>query len=92
MPSCASESCNSRSEHIMPKLSTPRMRRRRALRHAGHIGAGRCEGADEAGPRIGPRRTPLQRLAVAGVDGEHAQPLGVRMLHGRQDLRDDEGL
>ena len=25
MPSCSSESCNSRSEHIMPWLSTPRI-------------------------------------------------------------------
>ena len=60
---------------------------------AGHIGAGRGEGADQAGAGIRRAAHHLdRRLAVAGVDGQHPQPVGVGMLHRRQHLGDDEGL
>ena len=44
---------------------------------AGHIGAGRRKGADEARARIGRAADDLHRLAVAGVDGQHLQLVGV---------------
>ena len=56
-----------------------------AKRHvdAGNIGAGRCESADQAGARIRRAADHLDRVAVARIDHQHAQLVGVGMLFGR---------
>ncbi|MCY1503245.1 hypothetical protein D9M68_373650 [compost metagenome] len=59
---------------------------------AGHVGSGSGKGADEAGARIRRAADDLDRGARAGVDHQHAQFVGIRMLLGRDDLGDDEGL
>ena len=63
-----------------------------AERHvlAGDVGAGRHEHADHAGARIGRAAHDLHRVAGAGVDHADAQPVGVRMLLGRDHARDGE--
>ena len=57
---------------------------------AGDEGADRREDAAHAGARIGRAADDLHRRAVAGVDHADAQPVGVRMLFGLDDARDDE--
>ncbi len=57
---------------------------------AGDEGAGRREDAGHAAARIGRAADDLDRLAVAGIDHADAQPVGVRMLPGIDDLGDDE--
>ena len=55
--------------------------------------AGRGKGADQAGPGIGRAADDLHGwLAVARIDCQHAQPVGIRMLHRRQHLGDDKRL
>ena len=54
-------------------------------------GAGRHEYADHAGARIGRAANDLGRVAVAGVDQADAQPVGIGMLFGLDDTRDDVG-
>ena len=57
---------------------------------AGNEGAGRREHALHAGARIRRAAHDLDRLAVAGIDHADAQPVGIRMLLGFDDARDDE--
>ncbi len=74
----------------MPFDSTPRMTpfgERDLL--AGNIGPDRREHALHAGARVGRAAHDLQRLA-AGVDHADAQPVGVGVLFGLDDARDDE--
>ncbi len=59
---------------------------------AGDEGAGRREHALHAGARIGRAANDLDRLAVAQFDHADAQAVCVRMLLGRNDVGDDEGL
>ncbi len=59
---------------------------------ARHIGARTRESADHAGAGVWRAADDLHRLAVAGVDGQDLQAIGFRMLFGRQDLGDNEGL
>ncbi len=58
---------------------------------AGNVSAGRREYADEPGARI--RRTAdhlHRRATVAGIDHADTQPIGIRMLLGRNHPRDRE--
>ena len=56
-------------------------------------GAGRTEGANQAGAGIGRAADDLNwRPPVAGIDGENAQLVGIGMLFGRQHAGDDERL
>ena len=73
----------------MPRLSTPRIAAT-FKRHvaAGDIGAGRAEHAEHAGARVGRAAHDLDRLAFAGVDGQHLQLVGLRMLLRGQHPRD----
>ncbi len=57
---------------------------------ARNVGAGRHEHALHAGARIGRAAHDLHRVARAGVDHADAQPVGVRMLLGRDHARDRE--
>ncbi len=50
---------------------------------AGDVDARPREGADEAGPRVRRTADHLHRLAVAGIDRQHLQLVGLRMLLGR---------
>jgi len=78
----------------MPWLSTPRMLPY-GKRHvdAGHIGAGLGKRADQAGARIRRAADDLHwGGTVALVNHQHPQLVGIRMLDGRDDLGDDEGL
>jgi hypothetical protein len=59
---------------------------------AGNIGTGRGKSADQAGAGIRRAADDLHRLVGADIDHQHLQPVGLRMLFGRQDLGDDEGL
>ena len=54
------------------------------------VGARRHEHALHAGPRIGRAAHDLHGLARAGVHHAHAQPVGIRMLLGRDHARDGE--
>ena len=54
---------------------------------ARHIGAGRAEHADQAGARIGRAADDLDRLAVAGIDGQHLELVRLRMRLRGQHLR-----
>ena len=54
------------------------------------VGARRHEHALHAGARIGRAAHHLHRLARAGIDHAHAQPVGIRMLLGRDHARDGE--
>ena len=54
-----------------------------------HIGARRAEHADHPRARIR-RAAHHLHLAVAGVDGEHLQLVGLRVLAGRQDPRNSK--
>ena len=58
----------------------------------GNIGAGQAEHGLETRARVRRAADDLQRRAGAVVDGADAQPVGVRMLLGGDDLRDLEGL
>ena len=93
MPSCSSESCSSRSEHIMPSAFDA-ADLADVQRHvdAGNIGAGRARRRHQARPRIWRAAYHLHRLSVAGIDMQHLQFVGVRMLLGGQHLGDHEGL
>ena len=57
---------------------------------AGDEGARRHEHALHAGARIRRSAHHLDRLAVAGIDHAHAQPVGIGMLLGVDHARDDE--
>ena len=59
---------------------------------AGHIGAGRGKGTDQAGTRIGRTAYDLNGGAGAGVDGQYLQLVGIGVFRGRQHLGDDKGL
>ena len=59
---------------------------------ARHIGSRTGERTDHAGARIRRTADDLHRLAVTGIDRQHLQPVGFRMLFRRQDLGDDERL
>ena len=73
----------------MPRLSTPRIvPTPRVDVLARDEGAGRREHALHAGARVRRAAHDLHRLAGAGVDHADAQPVGVRMLLGRDDIRD----
>ena len=75
----------------MPRLSTPRMvptLQRHIL--AGNEGARRREHALHAGARIRRAAHHLDRIAGAGIDHADPQPVGVGMLLGLGDARDDE--
>ena len=59
---------------------------------AGNIAARRGKGADQPGPRIGRAAHHLhRRAAVAGIDGQHLQLVGVRMPLCGEHAGDDEG-
>ncbi len=57
---------------------------------AGHVGAGGGKGTDQA--LSGIRRTAhdLHRITGSGIDGQHLQLIGIRMLFGGDHLGDDE--
>ena len=66
---------------------------RRFLEHhvaARHIGPRPAEHPDHAGAGIGRAAHHLKRRAVAGVDGQHLQLVGLRMALGGEHLRDLE--
>ena len=58
---------------------------------AGDERPGRGEHALYAGARIGGPAHDLHRCARAGIDHAYAQPVGVRVLLGRDHVRDGEG-
>ena len=51
---------------------------------------GAAEHADQPGAGVGRAAHDLQRLAVAGIDGQHLQLVGLRMALGGQHLGDPE--
>lgn len=59
---------------------------------ARNIGARTRECTDHAGTGIWRATDDLHRLAVTGIDAQNLEAIGFRMLLGRQDLGDDEGL
>ena len=66
--------------------------RRLLQRHvaARHISPGPAEHADHPGARIGRPADHLQRFALAGIDAQHLQLVGLRMRRGAQHFRDHE--
>ena len=52
---------------------------------------GAAEHADHAGAGIGRAAHDLQRLAVAGIDGQHLQLVGLRVTLGGEDFGDRNG-
>ncbi len=56
------------------------------------VGARRREDRDEVGPGVRGAADHLHGFAGAGVDGADPEPVGVRVLLGRQDPGDDVGL
>jgi hypothetical protein len=75
----------------MPFDSTPRIAATfSTMPLAGTIAPGDAEHADQARARIGRAAHDLQRIAVAGIDRQHLQLVGLRMRRGGQHLRDLE--
>ena len=90
----SSQISSSRSDSIMPRLSTPLIFPTESVGASmPDIGAGRGKGANQSGSRIGrPAHHLHRRLPLAGIDRQHLQLVGVEMLLGSHHPRDDEGL
>jgi hypothetical protein len=80
-----------RAEHAVTLDAADRAHRQGDVL-ARDVGAGRREDRDEIGPGVRGAADHLHGRARAGVDGADPEPVGVRMLLGRQDLRDHVGL
>ena len=77
----------------MPKLSTSRiLPTDKVVSRPGNIVARLAEHPDKSDTRVGRAAHDLNRIAVAGIHLEHAQPVCIRMLFGFQHLRDPERL
>ena len=77
----------------MPWLSTPRIlpTDKRQI-DARDIGTWRSEGANQSGTCVGRTADHLQRLAVARIDSQDLQLVGIRMAGSCQHLGNNEGL
>src|SRR6516165_12553674 len=74
----------------MPRLSTSRIFPIPSVRFLPGMKAPTGEHAFHVGPRIGRAAYYLDRLAVAGIDHAHAQPVGIGMRLGFDHTRNDE--
>jgi hypothetical protein len=90
MPSCSVPRPSSSSAQIIPAETTPRSLAALSLVPSGMTAPGLGHGDGLARRDVRRAADDLRRLAGGHVDGADAQPVGVGVLDGLEDLADDE--
>ena len=93
MPVCSSDSSKlALGTHHAVAFDASDLADRESGIDARNIGAGRSEGADQAGARIRRAADDLHQLAVAGIHGKHLQLIRIGVPLSCQNPGDHEGL